>query len=228
MGIPCPNGLVHDNVRLAFFTYPSVLDIIVGIFLTLTLIALPVSWIVLLVNKKRFKCLLSLAMSVLIVCVLWFPLVIASMNAPDGFGRAHPIPEGLAYHHPLSFESDQPAVIDSLDAETYLQVWKEYQGGLYMYDLYYGALPAGDIYIRCYEVSENIPLSEESILEESLVTRATTTSFTQLVSKKKFTIYEGDWDNYYAARIEVWHKDASTRKETKLLEKVYRVDGWMR
>ena len=31
-----------------------------------------------------------------------------------------------------------------------------------------------------------------------------------------------------AHRIEVWHKDASTLKETKLLEKVYRVDGWMR
>ena len=44
----------------------------------------------------------------------------------------------------------------------------------------------------------------------------------------EFTIYEGDWEDYYAARIEVWHKDASTQKETKLLEKVYRVDGWMR
>ena len=216
------------TLGLLFFTYPSVLDIIVGIFLILTLIALPVSWIVLLVNKKWFKCLCSFLMSVSIVCVLWIPLIIGAMNGPDGFGRAHPIPEGLAYHHPLSTESDQPMVIDSLDAETYLQVWKEYQGGLYMYDLYYGALPAGDIYLRCYEATENIPLSEESILEESFVSRGATTSFTQLVSRKKFTIYEGDWDDYYAARIEVWHKDANTQKETKLLEKVYRVDGWMR
>ena len=215
------------TLGLLYVTYPTVFETIVGIFLILTLIALPVSWIVLLINKKWFKCLLSLAMTVLIVCVLWFPLVLASMNAPDGFGKSHPIPEGLAYNHPLSTESDQSAAIDSLDTETYLQVWEELHGH-YMYDLYYGPLPAGDIYIRCFEATENIPLSEESILEESLVSRGTTTSFTQLVSRKKFRIYEGDWDDYYAARIEVWHKDASTQKETKLLEKVYRVDGWMR
>ena len=167
-------------------------------------------------------------MSVLIVSVLWIPLLFASMSAPDGFARAHPIPEGLAYNLPLSIESDQSATIDSLDTETYFQVWKEYQGGMYMYDLYYTALPAGDIYIRCYEATKNIPLSEESILRESRLTINATTSFTQLVNKKRFTIYEGDWKDYYAARIEVWHKDASTQKETKLLEKVYRVDGYMR
>ena len=215
------------TLGLLYVTYPTVFETIVGIFLILTLIALPVSWIVLLINKKWFRCLLSLAMSVLIVCVLWFPLVLASMNAPDGFGKSHPIPEGLAYNHPLSTESDQSAAIDSLDTETYLQVWEELHGH-YMYDLYYGPLPAGDIYLRCFEATENIPLSEESILEESLVSRGATTSFTQLVYRKKFTIYEGDWDDYYAARIEVWHKDVSTQKETKLSEKVYRVDGWMR
>ena len=97
-----------------------------------------------------------------------------------------------------------------------------------MYDLYYTALPAGDIYIRCYEATKNIPLSEESILRESRLTINATTSFTPLVNKKRFTIYEGDWDDYYAARIEGWHKDECTQKETKLLEKVYRVDGYMR
>ena len=152
----------------------------------------------------------------------------SAMNAPDGFGRAHPIPEGLVYNLPLSIESDQSVTIDSLETETYLHVWTEYHGGMYMYDFYYSALPEGDIYLRCFEATKNIPLSEGSILDESRVSRSATTSFTQLVNKKRFTIYEGDWEDYYAARIEVWHKDASTQKETKLLEKVYRVDGWMR
>lgn len=49
-----------------------------------------------------------------------------------------------------------------------------------------------------------------------------------LKSRKRFTIYEGDWGDYYAARIEVWHKDAATGEETKLCEKTYRVEGWMR
>ena len=34
--------------------------------------------------------------------------------------------------------------------------------------------------------------------------------------------------DYYAARIEVWHRNAETKQEMKLLEKVYRVEGWMR
>lgn len=226
--LPVLLALLMITLGLFFFTVPTVFEMIVGILLVLTLIALPVSWIILLVNKKWFKCLLSLGMSVLIICVLWIPLIIGAMNAPDGFGRAHPIPEGLAYNLSLSIESDQSVTIDSLDTETYLQVWTEYHGGMYMYDFYYSALPEGDIYLRCFEATKNIPLSEENIMDESRVSRSATTSFTQLVNKKRFTIYEGDWEDYYAARIEVWHKDASTQKETKLLEKVYRVDGWMR
>ena len=54
------------------------------------------------------------------------------------------------------------------------------------------------------------------------------TSFSKLVDKKEFTIYEGDWEDYYAARIEVWHYDKATGKEKKLVEKIYRVEGWMR
>ena len=53
-------------------------------------------------------------------------------------------------------------------------------------------------------------------------------SFSKIVDKQEFTIFEGDWGEYYAVRVEVWHCDASTKKETKLLEKIYRMEGWMR
>ena len=55
-----------------------------------------------------------------------------------------------------------------------------------------------------------------------------TKSFTRLVEKQEFVIYEGDWGDYYAVRVEVWRKDSATRKEHKLMEKVYRMEGWMR
>ena len=97
-----------------------------------------------------------------------------------------------------------------------------------MYDLYYDALSAGEIFLRCYEATRDIPLSEERIPEESRVSINSTTSFSKLISRKKFTIYEGDYGDYYAARIEVWHRNAETKREMKLLEKVYRVEGWMR
>ena len=55
-----------------------------------------------------------------------------------------------------------------------------------------------------------------------------TLSFSTLVNKREFVIYEGDWGDYYAVRVEVWHRDSVTHQESKLMEKVYRMEGWMR
>ena len=54
-----------------------------------------------------------------------------------------------------------------------------------------------------------------------------TDSFSCLVRNKEFIIYEGDWSEYYAARIEVWFKDKKGNKR-KLMEKFYTVEGWSR
>ena len=43
-----------------------------------------------------------------------------------------------------------------------------------------------------------------------------------------FTIYEGDWGKPYAARIEVWFRPDSGRTERKLMERVCKIEGWMR
>ena len=123
-------------------------------------------------------------------------------------------------------ENTNPAIV--IDRDGSLQIWNGIQGGIYKYDFYYGPLPAGEIYLRCYEVTENIRLSADRIRESSKVTIDTTSSFSKVVDQLEFTIYEGDWGDYYAARIEVWHKNAKTGRETKLMEKVYRVEGWMR
>ena len=222
-------------------TYPSILENIIYCLLLLTLVMLAVSWVLLLSNKKWWRCIVSVVVSVVFVGVLGFYLIFAAMSAPDGFGKDHPIPAGLAYNLPLRNEyvydsisqtshqvPDTVDVIDAHDADTYLQIWDGSQGGIYLYDLYYGPLPAGEIYLRCFEVTENIPLSESRISKESRVKIRPTTAFTKVVDKQRFFIYDGDWNDYYAARIEVWFKDAATKKERKLMEKVYRVEGWMR
>ena len=144
----------------------------------------------------------------------------------DRFGKDHPIPEGLEYSIPL--DSTSTAAADSLDSSTWLILRNGIQGGIYNYDFYYGPLPAGEIFLRCFEANDNIPLSIDRIEERSKVAIDSTASFAQLVSKQEFTIYEGEWEDYYAALIEVWHRDAATKQEKKLLEKVYRVEGWMR
>ena len=178
-------------------TYPSLFENIVFCILLFTLIMLPVSWCVLLANKKWWRCIISVVVSIVFVGVLGFYLIFAAMSAPTTFGKDHPIPEGLAYNLPHRTEyvydsiseilSPVPdsVVVDTLNADSYLQIWNGSQGGIY-------------------------------------------STFSKLVDKQRFTIYEGDWFDYYAARIEVWFKDTKTGDEKKLLEKVYRVEGWMR
>ena len=214
-----------------------IIEAIVGYLFLAVLILILVSWVILLVNKQWKKCLYSFLITILAGCALSIPWGWISFYAPssDDFGRRHSIPDELEYTIPFPFEehSNSTVVIDSLDTDTYLQVWDFFQGGLYKYDFYYGPLPAGEVFLRCYEATKDIRLSAKTawgdrIYESSKVVIDSTSSFSKLVNKQRFTIYEGDWGDYYAARIEVWHKDAKTGKETKLMEKVYRVEGWMR
>ena len=95
---------------------------------------------------------------------------------------------------------------------------------------YYTGLPAGKIFLKCFEATENIPLSEDRIPERSAVSVGSTEGFPfhQMVDHQCFTIYEGDYEDYYAARMEVWFRDSLSGAERKLTEKVYRVEGWMR
>ncbi len=211
-----------------FTKTPSILETIIGILLLLVIIALLASWVLLLINKQWLKAFLSFIVSAVVGCILLIPLTLSAMSGPDGFGKDHPIPEGLEYNLPLPFESEKVELVDSLNNKTYLQIWNDSQGGMYKYDFYYGSLGPGEVFLRCYEVTSNIPLSEDRLIEESRVSVSPQKQFGMVVNKQSFTIYEGDWDDYYAARIEVWFKNAETNRESKLLEKVYRVEGWMR
>ena len=131
----------------------------------------------------------------------------------------------MSYNIPLC-SKDTAVTVDSLDADSYLQLWGD--DGCYEYDFYYCALPAGELFLRCYEATKNIPLSEDRLPESSKVRIDSTHSFSKLADKAEFTIYEGDFGDYYAARVEVWYRNAATGKEKKLMEKTYRVDGWQR
>ena len=202
------------------------------ISILLTSIALITSWIFLLIFKKWWKFLFSFIMGALTVAyfiyLLCLGISLAFNPGPDNFGKEHPIPAHLEYSIPLDEREELSFPIDSTAQDTWLQIWNDFQGGMYTYEFHHPALEEGWIYLRCYEATENIPLSPERISAASMVATPSTTSFSKVVEKQSFTIYPGDWGDYYAARIEVWYKDAKTGKERKLMEKVYRVEGWER
>ena len=155
-------------------------------------------------------------------------LLTSAGASSDSFGKDHPIPEGMAYEIPKEANTPFESVSDTVSRDRWLQIRNGIQGGLYEYSLYYPALPDGEVFLRCFEVTENIELSTTRLRKASTVEVKNHTRFGLVADMQTFSIYEGDWEDYYAARIEVWHKDASTGNETKLMEKVYRVEGWMR
>ena len=225
-----PLAFIASFLISAYFD--SMWPIFFVISVPLTFVAMITSWIILLIFKKWWRFLCSFILGALTVTYFLYQLNIAIGLAfnpgPDDFGKEHPIPTWLDYNLPLEEGEEPPYPIDSIASNTWLQIWNDFQGGKYTYDFYHPALEEGWIYLRCYEATENIPLSHERISEASIVAVPSTTSFSKVVEKQCFTIYPGDWGDYYAARIEVWHKDAKTGKERKLMEKVYRVEGWQR
>ena len=148
--------------------------------------------------------------------------------APDDFGKNHPIPEGLEYTIPYTSLDTIRQDIDRLDQQTHLQISADSQGGIYYYDFYASHLPAGTIYLKAFEVTENKPLTNDRLKQKSSTEIAPVDSFSKVVDNAEFTIYPGDWGDYYAARIEVWFSPASGDADRKLMEKTYRVEGWMR
>jgi len=210
------------------------------------LLQLPV-FIILLLRKEWRRAvgafLAGIASLVLeaVIGFMFFSMFVAGLfsMAPDDFGKSRPIPEGLEYNIPITDTAHRwnatdgdiftPVVIDSTDTTTWLQIWNGDQGGIYNYAFYWPALEDGEIYLRCFEVTENIELSKDRLKPRTTTQVLNHNDFGQIVepNHKDFTIYEGDWEDYYAVRVEVWHKPTKG-KARKLMEKIYRMEGWMR
>ncbi len=196
---------------------------------------------VLLSEKKWWRAIGSFLAGVINFAT--FAFIVLVFCFADNFGRNHPIPEGLEYNKPLgnvakngdTIDAFQDAyfecvrvqpTIDSADTASWLQIWNDYEKGDYKYTLYWSNLDDGEVYLRCFEVTENIELSKERINTSTTTQVSGHNDFGQVVNQKEFTIYEGEWGDYYAVRVEVWHKPTNGDAH-KLMEKVYRMEGWM-
>lgn len=73
-----------------------------------------------------------------IVCFIAFYIIsfvylIVSSSQPDPFGKEHPIPEGMEYEIPLKENAPVEVIVDGFSEKECLQVWNDFQGGLYQY-----------------------------------------------------------------------------------------------
>ncbi|MCB9626949.1 MAG: hypothetical protein H6725_06230 [Sandaracinaceae bacterium] len=101
------------------------------------------------------------------------------------------------------------------------------QGGIYELEAWVNPGELGTLEVRAFEFTTNTPLSPERIADRSRVRVQGTADGPLQPARAEFTIYEGNWNHYYAARIELWFTPDGGEPR-KLLERVYRVEGWMR
>lgn len=153
-------------------------------------------------------------------------------NDGDGFADDLKIPQGLKLEEPDIQEEDN--IDDSLPKPkksgtpqtTDFKLINGMQGGIYHYLATVNPGEDGEVYLRAYEVTKGTRLSAERIKQRT-IEKVVGAGEKIIGIGKEFTIYEGDWDKYYAARIEIWFIPANGGKPRKLKEKLFRVQGWM-
>jgi hypothetical protein len=110
-----------------------------------------------------------------------------------------------------------------------IELTKSFQGGLYNARIRCNPGAPGRVYLKAFEITHDDRLSEDPL--------ATATNewvgwsddpAEQFLSETHFTIYEGDWGQYYGARFEVWFEPDDHSGERKLLERNFKIEGWMR
>lgn len=182
-------------------------------------------------NKDVIECMELLGTNIIVIVVGLVMQIFAGIENPDPYAFSHPIPKGITYNIPIeeNLESNTCSLrhdaVNESDSTTWLQVSTTFIG-CFVYTFYYHDLPEGDVFLRCFEVGTNDPLSADKIEQATLSPTHAENTFCCQVSDKHFTIYEGDAEQYYVARFEVWFRSADKRQERKLLEKLYRVDGY--
>ena len=138
----------------------------------------------------------------------------------DFFADDLEIPKNIKFEKP----KDE---IDTLtiQKENTFEIKNGSQPGIYEYYFLFNPKEKGKLYLKAFEITQNIPLSEERIKEKTII-EITPNDSLQLFHNE-FIIYEGDWGKFYGSKISVYFKP-DNKPEQKLIDKNYIVEGWMR
>jgi hypothetical protein len=85
----------------------------------------------------------------------------------------------------------------------------------------------GRTYLKVFEATDNIRLSEERISRNSIEYMGWSDDSTEVfLYHSLITVFEGDHYVYYPARFELWFAPTSGGPERKLIEKIFKVAGF--
>lgn len=224
-------------------------DFIFGIykFVLFALVLLILATLVIAIVKKRyFTAIGVVVMGVFIFLYSAWTMAIVGLGEGhgDNFGKRHPIPEGMEYYTtkitPEYGNTSAQAYLDSLVVERGIVVVDYGQPGQYRYMANVPAIPErGKIYLKLYEATTNLPLSEYIKYNTTIEVEASDTAIiyamksegkhsVETKNTQYFTVHEGSWDDYYAARVELWYQPESGSEEQLLHSVIYQIEGWSR
>lgn len=136
------------------------------------------------------------------------------------------IPDNMEYMTPIDLQTQNSAdSIMTLNLENGKFILANYgQGGMYKTFVWINPKEEGRIYIKVFEAKGNISLTNDRIRKASeiKVVKDELRCYSQ-----EFTIYDGVWECYYLGRIEVWF-NPKNGEDYKLLDEIYRIEGWIR
>jgi len=221
--------LITSNIEII----PSYLFVVFGIMF------LSLAGIIQLFKKKWLAGILNLGLSCFTLFIM-VTLLLSFMSIfgpdTDTFADNLELPKNVKLNKPIdtkmgdNFEMIKPNLKpensrNKIDFELY----NSFQPGLYEYDLWIDSKESGIIFLKAYEITQEIELSTPKLKESSKIIITNTNGVVQKFSTKDhFTIYEGDWGKPYGARFEIWFKSDNKKTEIKIFEKNYIIEGWMR
>lgn len=177
--------------------------------------------------KKRwlFAIITSVIFGFVLAGFLFYSMVMffKIQSEPDRYADNLKIPTNIQINEPLG--QTEPGRINHTD----FYLYNDSQPGRYKYAFWTRHIEKGTIYFKAFEITKNDPLSTNRLPEmSSLIIFNPSDSIMKFSSATEFAIYEGDWGKPYAARFELWFKPDNGGQDRKLLEKNYKIEGWMR
>ncbi len=204
-------------------------NISLGIFYASFLFSL-VFAIMRLFKKDYLKGTLQIAGTLIIGGVSFLFLSLFLFLYPfDFFADNLTVPKNVEFQKPIPLYQNDTVKSEKVYNTDFI-LYDGMQPGIYKYDIYLNQIEKGKVYLKVYEITQNQILSEEDIENSSSIdVYNPTPELKKFKLKDDFTVYEGNWDQFYGSRIEVWFKPNSmNRPERKLLTKNYIIQGWQR
>jgi hypothetical protein len=162
----------------------------------------------------------------------FFCLSIFLMFYPyDFFAKDLEIPKNIKFEKPINPNKSPTSGSHKItDKKETFFLYEGFQPGMYQYEIFLNKIEKGTVYLKIYEITKNQILSEIYVTENSKIqVYNSTNELKRHLLKDNFTVYEGNWDEFYGSKIEVWFQpDDKKQKERKLLSKNYIIQGWQR